>query len=94
MLAGQVISFGDSVVISLTGLLIVMLELAFLAVFIQIMSRVLAAVVKKKETTVQMQPASSESEETDELAIIMAVVLEETGWPMEEVAFRSIVRIQ
>lgn len=94
MLAGQVISFGDSVVISLTGLLIVMLELALLAVFIQIMSRVLAAVVKKKETAVQMQPASSESEETDELAIIMAVVLEETGWPMEEVAFRSIVRIQ
>lgn len=94
MLAGQVISFGDSVAISLTGLLIVMLELAFLAVFIQIMSRVLAAIVKKKETTVQMQPASSESEEDDELAIIMAVVLEETGWPMEEVAFRSIVRIQ
>lgn len=94
MLAGQVISFGDSVVISLTGLLIVMLELAFLAVFIQIMSRVLAAVVKKKETAAQMQPASSESEEADELAIIMAVVLEETGWPMEEVAFRSIVRIQ
>lgn len=94
MLAGQVISFGDSVVISLTGLLIVMLELAFLAVFIQIMSRVLAAIVKKKENTVQMQPVPSESEEDDELAIIMAAVLEETGWPMEEVVFHSIVRIQ
>lgn len=94
MLTGQVISFGDSVVISLTGLLIVMLELAFLAVFIQIMSRVLAAIVKKKENTVQMQPAPSASEDDDELAIIMAAVLEETGWPMEEVVFHSIVRIQ
>lgn len=32
MLAGQVISLDGSIIISLTGLLIVMLELAFLAV--------------------------------------------------------------
>lgn len=93
MLAGQVISLGDSIIISLTGLLIVMLELAFLAVFIQIMSRLLAAVVKRKEMP-RNQPKTAASEEDDELAVIMATVLEETGWPMEEVIFRSIVRIQ
>lgn len=94
MLAGQVISLGDSVVISLTGLLIVMLELAFLAVFIQIMSKLLAAIVKKREKPLQAQLAPSGSEEEDDIAVIMITVLEETGWPMEEVVFHSIVRIQ
>lgn len=93
MLAGQVISLGDSIIISLTGLLIVMLELAFLAVFIQIMSRLLAAVVKRKNMP-RNQAETAASEEDDELAVILATVLEETGWPMEEVIFRSIVRIQ
>lgn len=94
MLAGQVISLGDSVVISLTGLLIVMLELAFLAIFIQFVSRILAAIVKKKENPLQTQPAPTESEADDELTVIMITVLEETEWPMEEVVFHSIVRIQ
>lgn len=93
MLAGQVISLSDSIIISLTGLLIVMLELAFLAVFIQIMSRLLAAVVKRKNMP-RNQAETAASEEDDELAVILATVLEETGWPMEEVIFRSIVRIQ
>lgn len=94
MLAGQVISLGDSVVISLTGLLIVMLELAFLAVFIQIMSKLLAAIVKKREKPLQAQLAPSGSEEEDDITVIMTTVLEETGWPIEEVVFHSIVRIQ
>lgn len=94
MLAGQVISLGDSVVISLTGLLIVMLELAFLAVFIQIMSKVLAAVVKKKEHSLLSAPETSFPEEEEELAIVMTTVLEEAGWSMDEVIFRSITRIQ
>lgn len=81
MLAGQIISLGDSVIISLTGILIVMLELAFLAVFIQIMSKVLASIAERK------------SQSDDNLAIIMTAVLEETEWPMEEVIFRSIVRL-
>lgn len=81
MLAGQIISLGDSVIISLTGILIVMLELAFLAVFIQIMSKVLASIAERK------------SQSDDDLAIIMTAVLEETEWPMEEVIFRSIVRL-
>lgn len=81
MLAGQIISLGDSVIISLTGILIVMLELAFLAVFIQIMSKVLTSIAERK------------SQSDDDLAIIMTAVLEETEWPMEEVIFRSIVRL-
>lgn len=93
MLAGQVISLGDSAVISLTGIFIVMLELAFLAVFIQLMSRLLAAIVQRKQKTV-IQPKAATTEEEEELAVIMTTVLEETGWSMEEVAFRSIVRIQ
>lgn len=92
MLAGQVISLGDSAVISLTGIFIVMLELAFLAVFIQLMSRLLAAIVQRKKKTV-IQPKAATAEE-EELAVIMTTVLEETGWSMEEVIFRSIVQIR
>ncbi len=93
MLAGQVISLGDSAVISLTGIFIVMLELAFLAVFIQIMSRLLAAIVQRKERA-GSQPKAPITEEEEELAVIMTTVLEEAGWSMEETVFRSIVRIQ
>lgn len=107
MLAGQVISLGDSVIISLTGILIVMLELAFLAVFIQVLSKVLAAVVKEK--TVLKAPASGKSpgepqpmaispteglQEEDDLAVIMTVVLEETGFPAESIIFRSVTRMK
>ena len=49
MLAGQVINFGDAIAISITGMAIVMLELAILAVFIQVMSKILATIVKEKE---------------------------------------------
>ena len=49
MLAGQAINLGDAVVISITGMAIVMLELAILAVFIQVMSKILATIVKGKE---------------------------------------------
>lgn len=94
MLAGQVISLGDSAVISLTGIFIVMLELAFLAVFIQIMSRLLAAVVQRREKTGNQPKTLITEEEEEELAVIMTTVLEETGWSMEEAIFRSIVRIQ
>lgn len=49
--------------------------------------------MKRKEMP-RNQPKTAASEEDDELAVIMATVLEETGWPLEEVIFRSIVRIQ
>ena len=34
------------------------------------------------------------SDEEDDLAVIMATVLEESGLPMEQVVFQSIVRVQ
>lgn len=121
MLAGQAINLGDAVVISITGMAIVMLELAILAVFIQVMSKILATIVKGKEEpgkakaaaptaapapaapktvpapSPAIQPAAqlpAGSEEEDDLAVIMAVVLEETGLPMEQVVFQSVVRVQ
>lgn len=122
MLAGQAINLGDAVVISITGMAIVMLELAILAVFIQVMSKILATIVKGKEEPKKAaapapkaapapaapkaapapaapvpQPAVQgfmSSEEEDDLAVIMATVLEESGLPMEQVVFRSIVRVQ
>lgn len=104
MLTGQVISLWDSAIISLTGILIVMLELAFLAVFIQVLSKVLAAVVKDKKasesgTERKLSEAaailvSGAQEEEDDLAVIMTTVLEETGLSLEQVIFRSVVRIK
>lgn len=124
MLAGQAIYLGDAVVISITGMAIVMLELAILAIFIQVMSKILAMVVKEKEEPKKapaaapkaapapaapkaaptpvpaapaMQPAAQGvmgSEEDDDLAVIMAVVLEESGLPMDQVVFQSVVRVQ
>lgn len=94
MLAGQVISLGDSFIISLTGIMVVMLELAFLAVFIQVMSKALNAVVKRKEALAANALPAVSSEEEDELAVIMVTVLEETGLPAENVVFRSVTRVQ
>ena len=111
MLAGQVINFGDAIAISITGMAIVMLELAILAVFIQVMSKILATIVKEKEEPKKAaapapkaapaapaaQPAVQgfmSSDEEDDLAVIMATVLEESGLPMEQVVFQSIVRVQ
>lgn len=93
MLAGQAISLGDSLVISMTGVLIVMLELAFLALFIQVMSKLLSAIVKKNQASTNSEIPVSSSEEDDELAIIMATVLAEAGLPMEQVVFQSITRV-
>lgn len=114
MLAGQAINLGDAVVISITGMAIVMLELAILAIFIQVMSKILATVVKGKEepktapaaekkapapapAIPAAQPAApgfTASEEDDVLAVIMATVLEESGLPMEQIVFQSVVRVQ
>lgn len=94
MLAGQVISLGDSFIISLTGIMVVMLELAFLAVFIQVMSKALNAVVKRKEVLAAAALPVVSSEEEDELAVIMVTVLEETGLSAEDVVFRSVTRVQ
>ena len=116
MLAGQVINFGDAIAISITGMAIVMLELAILAVFIQVMSKILATIVKEKEepkkaaapapkaapapAAPKAAPAAPavqgfmSSDEEDDLAVIMATVLEESGLPMEQVVFQSIVRVQ
>ena len=75
MLAGQMISLGDSFIISLTGIMVVMLELAFLAVFIQVMSKALNAVVKRKEALAAAAVPAVSSEEEDELAVIMVCLL-------------------
>ena len=121
MLAGQAINLGDAVVISVTGMAIVMLELAILALFIQVMSKILATLVKGNEEPKKTQtpvpkaaqaptpkadpaPAAAAtlptaqsfmgSEEEDDLAVILAAVLEESGLPMEQAVFQSIVRVQ
>ena len=103
MLAGQAINLGGAVIIAITGMCIVMAELAVLAVFIQVMSRVLGSLVKNKEPAgkkapaavpTQAAPAAESSEDEDDLAVVMATVLEETDWPMEQVVFRSITRVR
>lgn len=104
MLSGQVISAMDSIIISITGLCIVMTELGLLALFVLAMSKVLAPFGQKAEQAKKVQTApnsgqvpsnqTNSNEDEDELAAIMAVVCEESGFRPEEIVIKSIQEIR
>lgn len=103
MLSGQVIDVGSAIVIAITGIFVVMLELGLLAGFIVILSKVVNKASKKVEPVKAVTPApvpaptqqiSMNSEDDDDLAVVMAVVLEECGLEPHEVNFNFITRIQ
>ncbi len=116
------ISFGEALNISITGIVVVMLVLAFLAVLVLLLSKSIRAVegaAKKKssakavsanaeeKTSAPSKPAGTalpESASAGDLnlynvdektaAVIMAIVSNESGIPLNRLLFKSIKAIE
>lgn len=99
MLAGQDISFAQSIVISLSGMAIVMLELVLLALVIIALSRIIAKFEKKDTPQKAVAPAPAQvvtaihDENDDELAAVMVAVCEESKIPLNEIVFKNIQKL-
>lgn len=109
----SVLGISEGLLISLIGILVVMFELALLAVFILLMSKVFKLAGKKKDTSVQEAPAAPEAPagtplpETDSAgkldlidvdeptaAVIMAIVSNQSGIPLNRLSFKSIKKLE
>ena len=87
------LTFGQSLVLSGIGMLVVLMELAILAVMIIILSKVLGAVLgDKKPAAPAPRPAGLVLENVDEpsAAMVMAIVSDKTGIPLNHLDFHSI----
>ncbi len=95
----------QALLVSLTGLCVVLLELALLTIIIQVISRVVRAFSRKKadapETVIAPPPAPQVPRDpvltgVDEptAAVIMAIVSDRSGIPLERLGFRSIKLMQ
>lgn len=121
MLANQTITIGDSLLIALVGIAVVLIELALLAVIIMLLSKAIRlleqkgargnkAAVQPVETpqvipiqaapaAVTVPPAVIENGillvDTDEqtAAMLMAIVSDQTGIPLERLHFQSIRQV-
>lgn len=95
MLVGQTISATGTLLISLLGMAVVMLELALLALFIVLMTKVLAKLspkqVKDPKTAAVAPIVSAPADfDVEEMAMVLACICAETGKRPEEVVIRSI----
>ncbi len=101
------LTFGQSLVLSGIGMLVVLMELAILAVMIIILSKVLGAVLGDKKPAAPApapaapaavpaapapRPAGLVLENVDEpsAAMVMAIVSDKTGIPLNHLDFHSI----
>lgn len=122
MLANQTISIGDSLLIALVGITVVLIELALLAVIILLLSKAIRLLEKKGAHSgkaavqpmeappvipIQTAPAAVPAAptavmengillvDTDEqtAAMLMAIVSDQTGIPLERLQFKSIRQV-
>lgn len=122
MLANQTVTFGDSLLIALVGIAVVLIELALLAVIIVLLSKAIRLLEKKGAHTGTANPQPVESSsviplqpvqaaaapaalampgngilliDTDEqtAAMLMAIVSDQTGIPLENLQFKSIRQV-
>ncbi len=102
MLQGQIISVWSAIIISIIGIGVVMLELGFLAIFIKGMTSVMEKLDKEEKKEIKTSSPTQQgapkviqvSEDDDDLAVIMSVVLEESGLEPNEIIINSITRIK
>jgi oxaloacetate decarboxylase (Na+ extruding) subunit gamma len=114
--AGGPMSIPQALLIALLGMIIVLAELALIAIFILILSKIMQALTKKESTensdaavTDSSAPAVAGSplpnnqsagslnlENVDEktAAVIMAIVSNESGIPLNRLAFKSIKLVE
>lgn len=82
----------DTLLLSVVGLLMVMCVLAFLAIMIVLMSKVMSAGSKAAPASAAAAPAPDADEEGD-LAVVLSVMCEELNARPEELVFRSVTKV-
>lgn len=108
----SVLEIPEALLISLIGVLVVMFELALLAIFILLMSKVFKNLGKKnkgetQETPEVVVPSGTPLPETDSAgkldlvdvdeptaAVIMAIVSDQSGIPLNRLSFKSIKKLE
>jgi sodium pump decarboxylase gamma subunit len=100
MLSGQQLEFLDTIYISVAGMGIVMFELALLALFVWLLSKVVGSIGKKQIAPAAVQTpapvptpvpvAAGSVLSDDEMAAVLTVICEDSGLAPEELVFRSI----
>lgn len=99
MITTEYISFGTSFLSSLLGLGIVFLSLVFLAIFVMIVSKIIAALEKNLVTQPQNSPVAAAaaqpaaSSEAIKIAVIAAAVSEERREPVDSFAITNIKKL-
>lgn len=107
-------SMPDALIVTIVGILIVMSELALLAIIIIIMSKIIRAMAAGKEKKAASKSLSQSNPESDRsekitlpetqsagslnqhniddktVAMLMAIVSDESGIPLNELRFKSI----
>lgn len=113
MLAGKDITMMDGLMISITGILMVFLELLLLSIIITLISKAVTSITKKKTATntrsemPEPEPNGTPLPETEsagtinlenvseeEAAMIMAIVSNQSGIPLNKLSFKSIKLVE
>ena len=100
-------SLPQALLVAFIGIVVVLLELGLLTLIIQILSRVIRAFAKKQPEPAPASPAPAapaaksasntlELEDVDEptAAVIMAIVSDQCGIPLNRLSFKSIRLLQ
>ena len=86
--------FADTLLLSVVGILMVMCVLAFLAIMIVLMSKVMSAGSKAAPAgVVTAAPPAPDADEEGDLAVILSVMCEELNARPEELVFRSVTKV-
>lgn len=98
MLSGQALKVTDLFLIGLSGMAVVMLELALIAIMIYLMARITKRFAGPKNLEEQKRKgektAIDDNDANDELnAVIMSVISEDLGVPLDELEFSGIREI-
>lgn len=99
MLAGQALTMGDTLLVSLIGMVVVMLELVLLALMIIVLAKVvdrLTGVEKAVQPAAQAAAPTvvDNTQEEETFAVLMSVICEDMKVPPEQLCFKEIKEIQ
>ena len=97
MLAGQALTMGDTLLVSLIGMCVVMLELVLLALMIIVLAKVVNRLTgqgKAVQPAAPAAPAVVDNTQEETFAVLMSVICEDMKVPPEQLCFKEIKEIQ
>ena len=98
MLAGQAPTRGDTLLVSLIGMCVVMLELVLLALMIIVLAKVVNRLTGQGKAVQPAAPAApavvDNTQEEETFAVLMSVICEDMKGPPEQLCFKEIKEIQ